>query len=316
MIATAQWNDRIRRRLKLRDMDLLLAVIQAGSMGKAASALNISQPVISKAIANLEITLGVRLLDRSRQGVEPTPYGHALLKRGVAIFDELRQGVEDVAFLTDPTAGEIRVGGSDNVISAIFSPVVHRLSRKYPRMFFRIIAGDLQMLSRELDARRIDLLVSRIYSPRSHEHSVEVLFEDPLVIVTGANNPLTRRRNIELGELLDQPWTLQPSDNNFGSFAMDAFRAKGFAPPQITVATTSHNLRGELLATDRYLTMVPRFWTLLPRKNPLLKVIPVELPSTRQNVAIVTLKNRSLSPATQLFIEGMRAMTKRLEKLK
>src|SRR3974377_2592276 len=103
---TAQWNDRVRRRLRLRDVDILLTVIQTGSMGKAATALNMSQPAISKAIAYLEQTLGVRLLDRSRQGVEPTPYGRALVKRGAAMFDELRQGVQDIASLTDPSAGE------------------------------------------------------------------------------------------------------------------------------------------------------------------------------------------------------------------
>ena len=110
---TAQWNDRVRHRLKLRDVDILVAVIQTGSMGKAASVLNMSQPAVSKAIAYLEHTLGVRLLDRSRQGVEPTPYGRALIKRGVAIFDELRQGVQDIASLTDPTVGEIRMGGAN-----------------------------------------------------------------------------------------------------------------------------------------------------------------------------------------------------------
>ena len=82
---------------------------------------------MSKAIAYLEHTLGVRLLDWSRQGVEPTPYGRALVKRGVAMFDELHQGVRDIASLSDPTVGEIRMGGSEHTISAIYSPVIHRL---------------------------------------------------------------------------------------------------------------------------------------------------------------------------------------------
>src|SRR6202158_1522124 len=136
MTAAAQWNDRVRRRLRLRDVDILLAVIETGSMGKAAGALNMSQPAVSKAIAGLEHTLGVRLLDRSRQGVEPTPYGRALIKRGVAMFDELRQGVQDIASLTDPTVGEIRMGASEHTISAIYAPIIQRLSRQYPRMSF------------------------------------------------------------------------------------------------------------------------------------------------------------------------------------
>src|SRR6266853_3117339 len=148
MTAAAQWNDRVRRRLKLRDVDILLAVIQTGSMGKAAGALNMSQPAVSKAIAYLEHTLGVRLLDRSRQGVEPTPYGRALIKRGVAMFDELRQGVQDIASLTDPTVGEIRMGGSEHTISAIYSPVVHQFSSQYPRLTLYVTFGDLRTMSR------------------------------------------------------------------------------------------------------------------------------------------------------------------------
>src|SRR4249920_353775 len=151
MTSTAQWNDRVRRRLKLRDVDILLAVIQTGSMGKAAAALNMSQPAVSKSIAYLEYTLGVRLLDRSRQGVEPTPYGRALVKRGAAMFDELRQGVQDIASLTDPTVGEIRMGGSEHTISAIYAPVIQQLSRRHPQMSFHTIVGDLRTLSEQLD---------------------------------------------------------------------------------------------------------------------------------------------------------------------
>jgi DNA-binding transcriptional LysR family regulator len=316
MTTATQWNDRVRRRLKLRDVDILMAVIQTGSMGKAAGALNMSQPAVSKAVAYLEQTLGVRLLDRSRQGVEPTPYGRALVKRGVAMFDELRQGVQDIASLTDPTVGEIRMGGSEHTISAIYAPVVHRLSGQYPRMSFHVVVGDLRTMTRELDARRIDFVVSRMYSPASEEHSAEVLFEDPLVVVTGPNNPLARRRKIELAELVDEPWTLQPRENNFGAFTMDALRGAGLAAPRILVATTSSILRGEMLATGRYLTMVPRYWVLLPRRHPSLRVLPVEFPNTRLRVAIITLKNRSLSRATELFIDSVRVLTKPLAKEK
>jgi DNA-binding transcriptional LysR family regulator len=109
---------------------------------------------------------------------------------------------------------------------------------------------------------------------------------------------------------------LQPRENNFGAFAMDALRAAGVALPRITIATTSSNLRGEMLATGRYLTMVPRYWVLLPRRHPSLRVLPVEFPNTRLKVAIVTLKNRSLSRATELFIDRVRTLTKPLAKEK
>ena len=100
------WDDRVRRRLRLRDLDILMTVIQAGSMGKAADRLNMFQPTISKSIADLEHTLGVRLLDRKPQGVEPTPYALALIRRSAAAFNELKQGVQEIENLADPTAGD------------------------------------------------------------------------------------------------------------------------------------------------------------------------------------------------------------------
>ena len=104
-----EWADRIGRRIRLRDLHILLAVAQSGSMARAAERLAVSQPVISKVISDLEHVLGVRVLDRDRHGAEPTAYGRALLNRGLAAFDELRQGVKDIEFLLDPTAGELRI---------------------------------------------------------------------------------------------------------------------------------------------------------------------------------------------------------------
>jgi DNA-binding transcriptional LysR family regulator len=105
-----QWAERIGRRIKLRDLHVLQAVAQAGSMTKAANQLAVSVQVVSKAIADLEHTVGVPLLDRIPQGVEPTAYGRALMHRSVIAFEELRQGIKDIEFLSDPTAGEVRVG--------------------------------------------------------------------------------------------------------------------------------------------------------------------------------------------------------------
>ena len=125
--------DRVAHRLKLRDLRLLDTVVRWGSMAKAAKHLNLSQPAVSKAIAEMEHVLGVRLIDRGRQGVEPTPHGLALLKRGVAIYDELRQGVAEIEFLSDPTAGEVRIAASEPFTAGLVTSLVARFTRRYPR---------------------------------------------------------------------------------------------------------------------------------------------------------------------------------------
>ena len=119
MGADMQVSDRVGRRLKLHDLNVLMIVVQSGSMGRAARRLNTTQPAVSRSIAELEHALGVRLLDRHRQGVEPTEYGRTLLDCAVAVFDDLRQGVKNIEFLADPTVGEISIGGNDAIISGL-----------------------------------------------------------------------------------------------------------------------------------------------------------------------------------------------------
>src|SRR5262245_38080046 len=125
------WDDKISRRLKLKDLQTLVAVIDAGGIGKAADRLNYTQPAISKAIAGLEQTLGQRLLERGRAGAELTPYGEAMLKCAVAVFDDLRAGVEKIDFLADPTAGQVRIACTELASAGIVTEVINRLVPRY-----------------------------------------------------------------------------------------------------------------------------------------------------------------------------------------
>lgn len=120
------WVDRIGRRIKLRDLHILLTVARTGTMGKAARELSVSQPVISKTIADLEHAVGQPLFDRSPHGVEPTSHGHALIKCGVAVFDDLRKGVKELQFLSDPTAGELRIGSTEAGATGLVPSVIQR----------------------------------------------------------------------------------------------------------------------------------------------------------------------------------------------
>ncbi len=304
------WNDRVRRRLRLRDLDILMAVVNAGSMTKAATLFNMTQPAVTKVIADLEQTLGARLLNRSRRGVEPTPHGLALVKRGTAVFDELRQGVQDLDFLSDPTVGELRIGCTEVAASAIVWPVLDRLTQKYPRMVFHVVAASSPGMHRDLLERKFELALSRVAVPNPDEHT-EILFQDRMVVATGVQNPLTRRRKIALADLADQPWLL-PSDSMFAAAVAGSFRASGLAPPQMTVSTSSINLRNELWATGRFVTVLPGFALRLPRRHPLLRALPVDLANAQQPVAIRTLKNRQLSPLAEMFCERVRTIIKPL----
>jgi DNA-binding transcriptional LysR family regulator len=296
-------DDRIKHRLKLRDLNILTTVIQFGSMGKAAAALAMTQSAISKSIADLEHTLGVHLLDRSRRGIEPTMYGRALNQCGVTLFDDLRQGLELIDFLADPTLGELRIGTTPALATYVIPAILEPLSQQYPRVVFHVSEADTNVLYRELHDRRVDLVFTRMPERTAGDVAEEhVLFHDPLVVAAGAGNPWTKRRKVALSDLMQAPWTLSEGDSFIGSFVGQAFRASGLALPQTTVFTSSIHLRSKLLAGGRFLTMVPRFVLTGPLKDQTLRALPIDLPTTRRPVGIVTLRNRTISPVAQLFI--------------
>ena len=174
------WSDRIGARLKLRDLHVFMAVANAGTMGRAAAHLAISQPVISKAIADLEHTLGVRLFDRSRRGVELTDHGRVLRDSGIAVFDELRQSVARLEALTDPTAGEVRIGATEPLATGLVSAGLNRMASRYPRMKLHVVQADRNVLrTRDLPARRVDFAIAHILEPiGGDEFAVETLFND------------------------------------------------------------------------------------------------------------------------------------------
>src|SRR5262245_42634642 len=185
-----QWSDRIGRRIKLRDLHVLQAVAQAGSMTKAAQQLAISVPVVSKAIADLEHTVGVPLLDRSPQGVEPTAYGLALMHRSVIVFEELRQGIKDIECLADPTAGEVSIAPTPPLSATFLLACIYRRSRRNPLIVCRVSAMGEDSQGRQLTARNVYLLITRKHGPIDEEHvSFEFLFESPYFVVAGANSP-------------------------------------------------------------------------------------------------------------------------------
>src|SRR5437660_9352432 len=177
-----QWTDRVGRRVKLRDLHVLLAVANSGSISRAAERLAISHPVVSRTISDLEQTLGVRLFDRSSHGVEPTMYGRAFLDCGVVIFDELRRGMQRIEFLSDPTSGEIRIGSYDAMMAGFIPAIIDQLARKHPKMTFQSIQGDYQFLRAALRERKVDAIISRRTEAIAEvDLLIEVLFRDPLL---------------------------------------------------------------------------------------------------------------------------------------
>jgi DNA-binding transcriptional LysR family regulator len=307
-------SDRIGRRLKLQDLHVLMTVVQAGSMGKAAEQLNTSQPNISRSIAELEHTFGVRLLDRYSQGVEPTEFGSVLLDCGLAVFDDLRQGVRSIEFLANSSVGELRIGANYFLAASFVPAVVERLARRYPRIASHIVAGDGRAVLRRLKARELDLLIawkSGLYAGDA-ELAFEPLYEDFQVVVASARSRWAKRRKITLAELLNEPWVLPPPGSDLGAVAMRVFPAAGLDYPRAAAFSFATDVRLNLVATGRFLTICATSALKFPRRRPAVRALPVDTQMDSVSIGIFTLKNRTLNPAAQHFIEHARGVAKLL----
>jgi DNA-binding transcriptional LysR family regulator len=313
--ATWDWEARIGRRVRLRDLHILSAVVRSGSMAKAASHLSMSQSSVSEAIASLEDALRVQLLDRSPHGIEPTIYANALLKRGHAVFDELREGIRDIEFLSNPTEGEVRIACPELLSAGLLPATIDRLSRRHPKIVVRVAQMDTTTLEfRELQERNVDLMLVRVSRTFTDDDlNIEVLLHDPHFVVVGARSPWAGRRKLSLADLVNEPWVFPPN-RVVMELIKEAFDANGLALPSERVTAASIMLRNQLLATGRYVTMLPDSILRYTAKQYSLKALPIDLRIKPWPIAIVTLKNRTVGPAAQLFVEHLRAVAKTISR--
>jgi DNA-binding transcriptional LysR family regulator len=306
---------RARRRLKLRDLDILSGVVRRGSMAKAASDLGISQPSISEAVARLETVTGARLLDRTTRGVEPTGYGLALLKHADIAFDELQEGLREIDSLADPAGGEVRIGCPESLAAGFVPEATERLLRHFPKIIVHVaLAQPGEQHFRELRDRSVDVLIGRLFKPvEDNDVVIERLCQDAFFVVAGANSRWARQRNLSLHALVGEPWVLFPAGSLSNRFIEHGFRAAGLELPRKVVTSFSIQMRLHLLGTRDFLTVL--HWSVLKfnAKRWGLKILPVRLPCEAMPIATFSAAGRTVSPAVAKFVNELRSVASSLD---
>jgi DNA-binding transcriptional LysR family regulator len=285
------WSDRIGSRIKLRDLHILMAIADTGSMAKAATKLRISHPAISKTISDMEGTVGVRLL-----------------RCGINIFDEMRQGLRSLKHLSDPNSGEVRLGCTEIVIHSLAPSIARNFLQKYPGVQLDVKLtnpGEYQI--QELRERKIDLLITRATGERlEDDFNSEVLFDEPFVFVVGAQSEFARKRRVTLKDIISSNWVLPSYESAPGLLIAEIFRANKFERPKPAIKTVSIQLTKSLIASGEFVGILPTSVAALDAHQAALKVLRFGSSEPRISAEIVFLKNRTLSPAVELFIKCAR----------
>ncbi|WP_198371973.1 LysR family transcriptional regulator [Roseomonas rosulenta] len=303
---------RLARRLRLKDLDALLTVIEAGSMARAAQRLALTQPAVSKAMAEMEATLGVPLLERDARGVRATAFGEAMAERARAMLDELGQAERDIAHIADPLAGEVRIGTTEPMTFTV-AEAIRRLAAERPRVAFDIAIADTGTLMEDLRARRLDVVVTRAGAGEAAEDiAAEWLYRVPLVVVADRANPLVRRRGLRLADLAGEPWTLSPPGTFLGRLVSAAFAREGLAVPRAAVVSVSIVMRLSLIAGGPWLSVLPRNLLHHPTSAGFLRALDATVEDPAGAIAALTLRRRYMPGPVRAFLDVLRQTAPRM----
>ena len=300
--------------MRLRDLHVLFAVVQHGSMARAGAHLGMSQSAVSQSIAALEQAVQVPLLDRTPRGVQLTPYGDALTRRGQAAFDELRSGVKDIEFLANPAMGEVRIACTESIAAGILPSVIERFSLGHPKVRLQVLptAGHETGFA-ALHERKVDVVLTLPPRPLEEEElderlGAEVLFHDRICFAAARQSKLALRRKIVLRDLADATLISPPADSPGGAAVAEAFRRAGLPSPA-NITTFSVHLRS-ILGSGRFVAVLPASILRFNAGLSSLKELPLDVPMPQPPALIVTLKNRTPSPPVVRFVECAREVAK------
>lgn len=245
--------DYLVRRLRLRHLELLVALADAGTMRAAAGRLHLSQPALSKMLGEIETGFGARLFERSPQGLAANALGEAVVYRARVIFGELARAKEESDALRTGASGVLRLG-TLSVTASVPRAIAH-LRRRHPRARVQVQEGRVRdmlqrLLEGELDgvfgAIPPELLAGDFLS----QLRPEVLLEDELCVLASQSHPLARKRKLAWADLRAADWVAPPKDTLVRQALMTAFLNEGLEPPVPAVEVLSSVTIGSLLRQD------------------------------------------------------------------
>jgi DNA-binding transcriptional LysR family regulator len=224
----------------------------------------------------------------------------------------LKDGIQEIGFLADPTAGELRIGCNIAVTHSLLPGAIERFAQRYPKVVLQVseIATPTDDYP-QLREHKLDLVLIRLSSARresdfSYEFGFEREDDDRLVAAIGARSPLAHRRKLDLADLAVESWVVTPPGTSGYAAVTATFAARSLPMPHVAVPTFSIPLRASLAATGRFIAVFHASVMRFEAKRYELKELPVRLMSTPWPFSVVTLKNRTLNPLARHFVSALR----------
>lgn len=297
-------------RLKLRHLVLLTAVADHGTVVAAAKALHITQPVVTRAIHELEEILGVSLFDRGPRGVTPTIYGEGFIAHARAVLAQVRQAAAQIDELSRADVGQVVVGTHLAGANLLLPSAIGTLKEEHPRLTVVVREATPDLLLHLLQSGEVDLTVGRLTARPPEGLRQERLYLEPISLVARVEHPIHLRTGPSLAEMSDLPWIFPVEQTELRSELEAAFLAEGISLPDNRVECTSMPTLRQLLVTTDVIAALPR---LIALNDSRLRIVSTNLPTIRRSVGVAIPSDRPLMPATAALLEHLRAAASRLD---
>ncbi len=297
----------LRSNLKLRHLQLLVALDQFRHLGRAAEFLSVTQPAVSKTLAEIERMFGLSLFDRSTRGTEPTPYGATVVRFARSVLADFDRTRDEIAAVTSGATGRVRVGAMVVATPVLLAGAVERLKAQSSQTAVLVEEGDLTRLLPRLRVGELDLFVGRLepgYAAPDLE--TEALYDEPMRIVARPDHALAKKRRPTWADLAVEPWVVPPPWASSRIKLDQMFYKHGLNPPVDLVETASFLDILTFVRRRGAIGFLARGVAQHFEREGLFKVLPVDVPFELPPVGIITMRGRRRTPASEQLIGCLR----------
>ncbi|SAL77757.1 LysR family transcriptional regulator [Caballeronia telluris] len=299
--------DSIAARLRLKQLRLLIALDEHGSLHRAADEMALTQPGATKALREIEATFGATLFSRSPQGIQPNELGRCVIRYARLIHMDVAHLREEMAGILQGAGGRLAVGSIMGAVSGVLVDALTRLRAKQPALTVEVVEDTSARLLALLDQGRLDLAICRASVARQPDHYDYVeLRDEPLAIVAGLAHALIDAPDVTLADLAQSRWIVYPSIMPLRSLFEREFKEAGLPLPLHPVETSSTITTVLLLQRDPTLvSLMPLDMAHFLTGHGLARRLAIAVRSRTEPYGIVTRRGAARSAATKLMIDEL-----------
>lgn len=301
--------DVLMSRLRMKQLQLLIALDDHKSLHQAASAMAMTQSAASKALQELEGMLDAPLFERSKTGMRPNQFGHCVIRYARLLATDLTSLCQDMAEIRSGRGGHLAVGTIMGAVPQVLVPALDAMQADQPNLSIEIVEDTSLRMLTLLDDGRLDLVIGRaLVSDQPASYHYEPLGDEPISVVVGYAHAAPRGRELGFADLAGYRWIVYPGQMPMHALLQRELDMAGLGMPPNAISTSSTFVTVTMLQRSaRLVSLLPTSVAELFARQKLLRILPVRMQSRQQTFGIVTRRGGTLSAAAGQLIKLLRA---------